>query len=309
MFNLGLIVKRNAMRHLYIIGNGFDIYTGLATRYADFQLWLENNYPFIYENMQAVYDIDAEWWNDFEVQLGNLDINKFISKFTPSVKPIDEKIAEAKRKREYKKRYNMPPNLHVDSYCVKRLSGLLDVLQYCFEKWVDNCQRSIIATKYIHIEKENSFFVNFNYTDVLEMLYEIPEERVFHIHGRLSKHERLIYGHNKFLYRSSSMSNEEEQVSFELNHYQKNPYEHIYKYQKLKEIIKDVEYVHIYGFSFSIVDEEYMDWFFYNVSATSQWEVSWFSDEDKNRIDRFVLDHWGLKDRLKIIKLEEITQT
>ncbi len=57
------------MRHLYIIGNGFDIHTGLATRYADFQLWLENNYPFIYENMQAVYDIDAEWWNDFEVQL------------------------------------------------------------------------------------------------------------------------------------------------------------------------------------------------------------------------------------------------
>ena len=49
------------MRHLYIIGNGFDIHTGLATRYADFRLWLENNYPFIYENMQAVYDIDAEW--------------------------------------------------------------------------------------------------------------------------------------------------------------------------------------------------------------------------------------------------------
>ena len=53
------------MKHLYIIGNGFDIYTGLATRYSDFRLWLENNYPFIYENLQAVYDVDAEWWNDF----------------------------------------------------------------------------------------------------------------------------------------------------------------------------------------------------------------------------------------------------
>ena len=50
--------------------------------------------------MQAVYDIDAEWWNDFEVQLGNLDINKFISKFTPPTKPIDEIIADTKRKRE-----------------------------------------------------------------------------------------------------------------------------------------------------------------------------------------------------------------
>ena len=32
---------QDAMKHLYIIGNGFDIYTGLATRYSDFRLWLE----------------------------------------------------------------------------------------------------------------------------------------------------------------------------------------------------------------------------------------------------------------------------
>lgn len=296
------------MKHLYIIGNGFDIHTGLATRYADFQLWLENNYPFIYENMQVVYDIDAEWWNDFEVQLGNLDINKFVSKFTPPAKPIDEIIAEAKRKREFEERYNIPPSLHLDSYCAKRLKGLLDVLQYCFEKWVDNCLRLITDPKYIHIEKEDSFFINFNYTDVLEMLYKIPEERVLHIHGRSSKHERLIYGHNKFLY-GSSMSYDDEQVSFELNKYHKNPYEHIFKHQELQKILKDVEYVHIYGFSFSAVDGDYMDWFFNNVSATSQWEVSWFSNEDKNRIDKFILDHWSLKGRLKTIKLEEITQT
>lgn len=296
------------MKHLYIIGNGFDIHTGLATRYADFQLWLENSYPFIYENMQAVYDIDAEWWNDFEVQLGNLDINKFVSKFTPPAKPVDEIIAEAKLKKEFEERYNIPPSLHFDSYCAKRLKGLLDVLQFCFEKWVDNCQRLITDPKYIHIEKEDSFFINFNYTDVLEMLYKIPEERVLHIHGRSSKHERLIYGHNKFLL-GSSTSDDKEQVSFELNKYHKNPYELIFKHQELQKILKDVEYVHIYGFSFSAVDEDYMDWFFNNVSATSQWEVSWFSNEDKNRIDKFILDHWNLKDRLKTIKLEEISQT
>lgn len=74
------------MKHLYIIGNGFDIHTGLRTRYVDFRLWLENNYPFIFENMQATYDMDVEWWNDFEVQLGKLDIKKYIKKFTPQEK-------------------------------------------------------------------------------------------------------------------------------------------------------------------------------------------------------------------------------
>lgn len=53
--------------------------------------------------MQAVYDMDAEWWNDFEVQLGSLDINKFVSKFTPSAKPTNEIIARAKRKGNLRK--------------------------------------------------------------------------------------------------------------------------------------------------------------------------------------------------------------
>jgi hypothetical protein len=66
--------------------------------------------------------------------------------------------------------------------------------------------------------------------------------------------------------------------------------------------------VHIYGFSFSTIDEDYIDWVFKNVSNRSKWEISWFSEKDKNRIDGFVLEHWDLKDRLKIIRLEEVAQ-
>lgn len=62
------------MKHLYIIGNGFDIFTGLKTRYVDFMLWLEHNYPFVYENLVETYKIDGEWWNDFEMELGKLDV-------------------------------------------------------------------------------------------------------------------------------------------------------------------------------------------------------------------------------------------
>ena len=248
------------MKHLYIIGNGFDIYTGLATRYSDFRLWLENNYPFIYENLQAVYDIDAEWWNDFELQLGKLDVNKFVKKFTPPEKSIDEIMAEIERRKKLEEKYgsDMLPG-YPDSYCAKCLRGMLDVLHYCFEKWIEERHRTIINPQYLHIEKEDSFFINFNYTDVLEMLYEIPEERVLHIHGRSSKHEHLIYGHNKFL-TGSSMNHDEEKVCFELSKYHKNPYEHIFKHEELNEVVKDVEYVYIYGFSFSTIDEDYIDW-------------------------------------------------
>lgn len=292
------------MKHLYIIGNGFDIYTGLKTRYVDFCLWLKNNNPFIYENLQAIYDINAEWWNDFEIQLGRLNIKKYIQKFSQKDMCENEILTEIERKKKFEEKYNNIPNLYLESHCAKRLRGILEVLQYCFEKWVNDCQRSIIDPKYIHVEKE-AFFINFNYTDVLEVLYKIPEEQVLHIHGRASKQERLIYGHNMLL---DGKTKEEEQVCFELRKYNKNPYEYIYKYYKLKEILKNIEYVHIYGFSFSPVDEDYMDWFFNNISNVSQWEVSYFTNTDKERIEKFVLNHYSLKRRLNIIKLDNISK-
>ena len=78
------------------------------------------------------------------------------------------------------------------------------------------------------------------------------------------------------------------------------------EHPELKEIIKDVEYVHIFGFSFSQIDEDYIDWVFKNVASSSRWEVSWFSEKDRNRIDKFVLDHMGLKERLNLVRLEDI---
>lgn len=66
------------MKHLYIIGNGFDLFTGLHTSYSDFKHWLEHKYIFVYENMKAAYNMDGKWWNNFEVNLGELDIHQFV---------------------------------------------------------------------------------------------------------------------------------------------------------------------------------------------------------------------------------------
>lgn len=293
------------MKHLYIIGNGFDIFTGLKTRYVDFRRWLENKYPFIYENMQVAYDMDVEWWNDFEVQLGKLDIKEYIRKFTPPERPIDEIIKEIEERRAFEKKYDLPPNLHQDSAPANRLSGLLDVMQYCFEKWVQSCQKMFNEPKCVKLEIENSFFINFNYTDVLQWLYKIPEESVLHIHGRASRHERLVFGHNTSLV-GYAFNENEQKVCFELSKYEKNPYEYIFKHNELAGILKDVEQVHVFGFSFSPVDEYYIDWIFNNVPESSQWEVSWFSDTDKQRIDYFILNHWKIKERIKLIRLDDI---
>lgn len=87
------------MKHLYVIGNGFDIFTGLRTRYLDFRWWLENNYIFVYEALTAIYDADGEWWNEFESQLGKLNIEKYIADYTPKYMNVADLIHNIRKKK------------------------------------------------------------------------------------------------------------------------------------------------------------------------------------------------------------------
>ena len=293
------------MKHLYIIGNGFDLFTGLKTSYSHFKEWLYLNYIFVFENMKAAYDMEGEWWYNFEENLGKLDIYGYIHKFTPPEKPIEEVIENIKQRKE-KKEDNLLTNFYVETPFADRLRGLLNILQYCFENWVKDSQRCITNPKYINLEKDNSFFINFNYTDVLECLYHIPEERVLHIHGRASKHDRLIFGHNSHPFVDMFDGPDADQTCFELCRYEKNPYEHIFKQNNLIDIVKYIETIHIYGFSLSEVDENYLDWIFLNTSSDCLWEFSWFNEKDKERIDKFILDHWKIKERARLIRLEEL---
>lgn len=101
---------------------------------------------------------------------------------------------------------------------------------------------------------------------------------------------------------------DEEQTNFELDKYNKNPYEFIFKHDELPAILSNVEYVYVYGFSISEVDEDYLDWIEKHTPSDSKWEFSWHSEEDKFRIDRFILNHWRLKERHSLVQLKEIPQ-
>lgn len=295
------------MKHLYIIGNGFDIFTGLHTSYADFRRWLEREYIFVYENMKVAYNMEGDWWNNFEVNLGELDIHRYVRNFTPQAKSEGEilKLIEDKKNQ---KQQEVTANIHYDLACANRLRGLLDILQYCFERWVADCQSMITDPQYANIEKVDSFFINFNYTDTIEWLYKIPEERVLHIHGRASKHEKLVFGHNKHPHGGIFDGADVDQTCFELSKYQKNTYEYIFKHENLPNMLADVEFVHVYGLSLSSVDENYIDWIEKNTPQDCKWEFSWFTEEDKQRIDVFVLNHWRIKDRHKLMQLNPISK-
>ena len=61
---------------LTIIGNGFDKHHDIKSGYNDYCIWLQEHEKELYNRINDLYDIkNINWWNDFERNLGTIDIN------------------------------------------------------------------------------------------------------------------------------------------------------------------------------------------------------------------------------------------
>ena len=74
---------------------------------------------------------------------------------------------------------------------------LPDILSDAFTDWVLSIPMPSRAMR-MDLSKE-AFYLTFNYADTLECLYDIPEDQILHIHGRASKGDKLIVGHNRMI--------------------------------------------------------------------------------------------------------------
>ena len=60
--------------HLYIIGNGFDLYHGLMTGYNHFRRYVQKNDVELYELIEKYYEYkEDDFWYNFEENLATLD--------------------------------------------------------------------------------------------------------------------------------------------------------------------------------------------------------------------------------------------
>lgn len=50
------------MKHLYIIGNGFDIHHKINSSYSNFRDWMGKYYPSILEDVENVYGYYTYPW-------------------------------------------------------------------------------------------------------------------------------------------------------------------------------------------------------------------------------------------------------
>lgn len=296
-------------KNLYIIGNGFDIYHGIKSRFSDYRKWLENNNPDLYYKLVELYE-DAsvsEWWNDFENHLADFNILDYAFRLGFENQPDFASD-------DFRERDRYVAQLKAE----KTFSLLLEEIRDSLYKWIS--QLSMPEDPRVTIEQDGSFFLTFNYTHTLEDIYHIPNNQVLHIHGSLTKEESIIYGHgterddlNKRIQESlpkvpvtESLSEDEyyDVISkYEIAHstqlaieatllgvasLQKNVTELINKNGSFFEQISEIERVFMYGFSFSSIDLPYLEEIVKRTKPEIHWVISWYSKEDKRRIMDFV---------------------
>lgn len=268
---------------LVIIGNGFDRAHGMPTGYGDFKSWLiENNRFDVIHELQSAYPLQHEkdylLWCDFERALGEYDVDTVINWSWENL------------------------FLTVNSLGNQLFNGnfidvqLPDIVDEVFTKWVlsipiPNKPRA----EYDYLTK-SAIYLTFNYTDTLEQAYQIPERNVLHIHGRASKREKLIVGHDRLInpadYWDDSIdmreNNERMQRLTDMNKLRKPVDEIIERYDWFFNGLRLVKDIHILGHSCNAIDYPYFKKIKESVSTDCKWHFNPHTSEDSIRVEKII---------------------
>ncbi len=273
---------------IVIIGNGFDLRHEIECSYWHYKEWLKIAHPDLLKKLERYIDVSGDWWNDFERNLAYFDIKKLIKECPREYPPRDPRFPPS---------ISYPANWFFD--------GIRSEITDSFTEWVKTLS---FANSYNKVKlPDATLYLSFNYTDTLERVYGIPEERILYIHGKALRGDKLIFGHSKSHYEIQGdymnkhglreiksffdmgpvISDEEYQLALEVSFLDKFPYTQIVGYSSvLTPAVKSSDEIVCYGLSFSEVDFQYLEWIV-EQKPNLKWKVSWHKQEDKEREETF----------------------
>jgi hypothetical protein len=282
---------------LFIIGNGFDLAHGLPTTYEDFHQYLIRRYPEA-EDLNVTFDIssihtpdggelydesevasflikvisEAEeygQWSDFEASLGRLNLEEYLAEMASWLDDDDDDDLWKRARR----------NEDTSRHFYRVVTKIHDI----FPEWIDSIHLRGVKPKKSFmniIDKKNDLFLTFNYTRVLEEIYEV--ENVFHIHGEQGGPVIIGHGENRdedFYYRYTGS----EYYLNDLHKALRKDTEGVIRQSNIFfRGLKNIETIFSYGFSFSDVDLPYIRGIMNSHNTKNvTWYLNNFDNEEK----------------------------
>lgn len=209
----------NNIKHLYIIGNGFDPYHGAESSYADFRKYLLHHNVDVVKSLELFFGprslrntierySEFRWytedfkhlrikapmtnwakmylWKDFEKYLGSLNREKLFD-------ILDLSLPRTLYQEQH---FNYQNYQKAINGILKKIYLCTFEMKYHFHKWIKTLHyKKGYKNKIIDIDL-NASFLNFNYTTFLEDVYGVPNANIKYIHGcKRDKYGNLVLGH------------------------------------------------------------------------------------------------------------------
>ncbi|MGH0973223.1 bacteriophage abortive infection AbiH family protein [Bacillus cereus group sp. MYBK69-2] len=310
------------MSKLFILGNGFDLAHHLPTSYEHFHEYLLETYPAVrgfsptynvssystpdggieVDNdeavsfiTQAISDVDGdEWWN-IESSLAYLPFEGYLSDLADNFDLDDDK--------------ELFRNVHRN----EDTSNQFYLVMLKFHKFLVDWVRSIVISNTRPnarfeglIDRENDFFLTFNYTCVLEDIY--GAENVCHIHGaQYDFDSNILFGHghvrNDFESRHIGAT-ESLQKTHKL--LEKDTNKALEYAEEFFDELTSVQEIYSFGFSFSKVDLIYIKRIC-EVCNTEKctWYLSDYKYDETKELYKRRIKEAGFKGDFKVFSITE----
>ena len=303
-------------KHLYIIGNGFDIHHGIPSKYYDkkggscFRKWLdENNCELLCEIDENFGSTNESWWSKFEDSLASIETlrvaNEEAFEHYPNFGSDD-----------FRDRDWYEAELSVGN----RLNNVYSNIISAFRNWINQLPIGNPQMK-VRIEMTNSSFLTFNYSDTLETLYGVSPSSILYIHGKVKSNDALILGHGLTYQDLEKEFEKNEKVDggdyvyqraksaalFSVANHRKKVEEIIKKNKKWFDELFDVTQIHIYGHSLNEIDMPYFQKIFDTVNRNNvKLEISYLDEKDYENVKK-IMEYEGFSiSQYKPIRLKDL---
>lgn len=269
-------------KKLYIIGNGFDIQHGLKSRYWDFKEYLDNTDKQLVEKLEEYFGSDA-LWSDFEETLAYLDTEQIVDECMDYLQPYSAE--------DWSDAYHHDYQYEVQ----QRINLITDTLKKRFTEWILQLRLPNNANENMVVVDKNAKFINFNYTDTLERLYKVAQEKIFYIHNKaVDTNSTLILGHSRNPQNAKKLdelyNDEDTDVRVAEGNRILDDY-FIETYKSTETIItensdffdslKYLETIYVFGHSLSVVDRPYFLEIIKRIDKDKvTWKVSFHNKKD-----------------------------
>lgn len=270
---------------LYIVGNGFDIYHGIASKYWDFKAWVQKNRKdsHLVGLMDNFFSNDREFWGDIEKALGEYD-EESITDFCEPENPDDFK-------------YDHPTQWQagVEDSIPYMFGQTMDEFRGAFDEWVRSIDiNGIEAGLYI---PQKAKYLTFNYTETLENAYGVPAKNVLHIHGsRICEGDEFVIGHGESRNENEPFLNDEILLPYQnayseviktMNEWHKKPESIIKKNEAFFKSLTTCQGVCVMGLSYSEIDLPYLIEITKRVKPNCEWHLYYYREADRKNAETF----------------------